>query len=258
VSSTRIIFTCFGKNCICCTQVGFSSSFFPYDLYFSFLFICYSSEPILLIGLTSYKTLIVHTWTVISDRTADLQCVHLTSETESTELIGQIQLFVFTDLLLSLPKQAWLIFQRYQVLKASNNNDENTAAIENDACDFIEKFTDEVTCLEDLQHRTTAKPVSFYETPQLSTVKKQILHSQQADRINVAQHLHKINPLPETQIDHQSDDEDITADLISDFTTHSVTTEFDDDLADLNFLYRFASTQENERRHSLYKIRWCW
>ena len=64
---------------------------------------CYFREPILLIGPTSMKTLLVQTFSQICGRDgSDFITVYLTPETESTDLIGEIFPFSFLEVIQSI------------------------------------------------------------------------------------------------------------------------------------------------------------
>ncbi|CAF4397341.1 unnamed protein product, partial [Rotaria sordida] len=73
----------------------------------------HSKEPILLIGPTSCKTLLVETWTRLSNRSHELVKVHLTPDTEASDLIGEIQPYSFLDLLKRLPTMIERVYLRF-------------------------------------------------------------------------------------------------------------------------------------------------
>ncbi|CAF1361581.1 unnamed protein product [Adineta steineri] len=81
-----------------------------------------AKEPILLVGPTSCKTLLVETWARISNRQNDLIKVHLTPDTEAGELIGEIHPYSFMDLVKRLPLAAEYIRLRLVTLCRNNNN----------------------------------------------------------------------------------------------------------------------------------------
>ena len=72
-------------------------------------------EPVLLIGPSSCKTLLVHTWMSISGH-SELVKVFLTSGSESTDLLGDIRPYSFHDLLSQLPIAGMELMQRYKVM----------------------------------------------------------------------------------------------------------------------------------------------
>ena len=79
-------------------------------------------EPVLLVGPTSYKTLLVSTWAALQGRSEEVVKVHLTSDTESTELVGQIQPYSLTDLMVSIPKAAAQLLTRLVNVGADSSN----------------------------------------------------------------------------------------------------------------------------------------
>ncbi|CAF3506451.1 unnamed protein product [Rotaria sp. Silwood1] len=81
----------------------------------------HSHEPILLVGPTSCKTLLVETWARILDRSDELSIIHLTPESESANLIGEIQPYTFLDLLKRLPSMAERVVRRFRVLCQNQN-----------------------------------------------------------------------------------------------------------------------------------------
>ncbi|CAF1101764.1 unnamed protein product, partial [Didymodactylos carnosus] len=76
----------------------------------------HTKEPVLLIGPTSCKTLLVETWTRLSNRSDELIKVHLTPDTEASDLIGEIQPYSFLDLLKRLPAMAERVYLRFRSL----------------------------------------------------------------------------------------------------------------------------------------------
>ena len=61
-----------------------------------------ANEPVLLFGESAFKTELIKTWLELSGMTESVQRVHLTSQSEATDLIGQVQLVSFVDVLSSL------------------------------------------------------------------------------------------------------------------------------------------------------------
>ncbi|CAF4784232.1 unnamed protein product, partial [Rotaria sp. Silwood2] len=55
----------------------------------------HAGESVLLVGPTSCKTLIVETWTKLLNRFHELIKIYLTPESESSDLIGDIQPYTF-------------------------------------------------------------------------------------------------------------------------------------------------------------------
>ncbi|CAF4073881.1 unnamed protein product, partial [Rotaria magnacalcarata] len=76
----------------------------------------HAKEPVLLIGPTSCKTLLVETWARLSNRSLELTKVHLTPDTEASDLIGEIQPYSFLDLLKRLPIMAERVYLRFRSL----------------------------------------------------------------------------------------------------------------------------------------------
>ena len=65
-------------------------------------FAALNKEPILIVGPSSYKSLLVHTWNEISKTNSssnNFKIVHLTTDTDSSNLIGQIIPYSFLDVL---------------------------------------------------------------------------------------------------------------------------------------------------------------
>ena len=63
-------------------------------------------EPVLLVGPTSFKSLLVKTWAAITAQKTELMKVHLSADTEVSELVGQIQPTTAVKLLQELPSLA--------------------------------------------------------------------------------------------------------------------------------------------------------
>eukprot|EP00961_Rhodomonas_salina_P028121 380087-Rhodomonas_salina.1 len=57
-----------------------------------------ASEPILLVGPSCYKSLLVRTWAEITGQEEDLVSVNLLQDTETSDILGQIQPHSFRDL----------------------------------------------------------------------------------------------------------------------------------------------------------------
>ncbi|CAF1151526.1 unnamed protein product, partial [Rotaria sordida] len=76
----------------------------------------HAKEPVLLVGPTSCKTLLVETWTRLSGRSDELIKVHLTPDTEAGNLIGELQPYSFLDLLKRLPAMAERVYIRFRSL----------------------------------------------------------------------------------------------------------------------------------------------
>ncbi|CAF4794749.1 unnamed protein product, partial [Rotaria sp. Silwood1] len=85
-------------------------------------------EPILLVGPTSCKSLLVETWAIITNRSDEFIKVHLTPDTEAGDLIGEIRPHSFLDLLKQLPLLAERVFLRVQSLYRSTSNNGELSA----------------------------------------------------------------------------------------------------------------------------------
>ena len=81
----------------------------------------HAKEPVLLIGPTSCKTLLVETWARHSNRLNEFIKVHLTPDTEAGDLIGEIQPYSFLDLLKQLPIMAERVYLRFRSLCRHHN-----------------------------------------------------------------------------------------------------------------------------------------
>ena len=69
-----------------------------------------ANEPVLLYGESAFKTELIKTWLELSGMTERVQRVHLTSQSEATDLIGQVQLVSFVDVLSSLASTGDFVF----------------------------------------------------------------------------------------------------------------------------------------------------
>ena len=81
----------------------------------------HAKEPVLLVGPTSCKTLLVETWAQLTKRSAELIKVHLTPDTEAGDLIGEIQPCSFFELLRRLPVMAERVCMRFETLCRQGN-----------------------------------------------------------------------------------------------------------------------------------------
>ncbi|CAF3665321.1 unnamed protein product [Rotaria sp. Silwood1] len=79
-------------------------------------FAAQAHEPVLLVGPTSCKTLLIETWAHLIQRSSDLIKVHLTQDTEAGDLIGEIQPSSFLDLLKRLPAMIEQVCRRFEIL----------------------------------------------------------------------------------------------------------------------------------------------
>ena len=77
-----------------------------------------NKEPILIIGPSCYKSLLVHTWNEISKKNSNsnIKIVHLTSDTDSSSLIGQIMPYSFLDVLKFVINLGRKLLVRFELL----------------------------------------------------------------------------------------------------------------------------------------------
>jgi hypothetical protein len=61
-----------------------------------------AKEPVLLVGPSCYRSLLIRTWAEITD-TSDLVTVYMLPDSDTCEVIGQIQPFSFADLITTSP-----------------------------------------------------------------------------------------------------------------------------------------------------------
>lgn len=87
-------------------------------------FAAHSKEPILLVGPSCFKTLLVNSWARMCGRQDELITVHLTRDTETTELVGQIQPYTFLDLVQLLPQIFGALLLRLVTYAANQSRDE--------------------------------------------------------------------------------------------------------------------------------------
>ena len=78
-------------------------------------------EPVLLVGPTSFKSLLIQTWAAITGAEKTLMKVHLSADTEVPELVGQIQPTTAVKLLQELPTLARTVASR--IVDASGYED---------------------------------------------------------------------------------------------------------------------------------------
>ena len=121
-------------------------------------------EPVLLVGPSSYKTLLVATWVELQGRKNELLTVHLAPDTEASELVGQIQPCSFVDLLLSLPQLATELLTRLAALDGPQASTQRDAAgVKQDQLlrEAVADLTDHVKKEVDRYNRAVlARPVS--------------------------------------------------------------------------------------------------
>lgn len=107
-----------------------------------------NNEAVLLVGPTSYKTFLLQVWSDITSREADsLIHLHLTPETDTADLVGQIYPYTFMDLFDLVLKQANLFRRRYLLL----NKDKNVSSTSDNGTllQFINKCSEHLKDLED-------------------------------------------------------------------------------------------------------------
>lgn len=81
-----------------------------------------SNEPILLVGPSCFKSLLIETWIQIVNRKNEFHRVYLTPETDGSDLINQIYPHCFSDLLNNLKSIAKIILS-YLCNFLKNSND---------------------------------------------------------------------------------------------------------------------------------------
>ena len=85
-------------------------------------FAAHNKEPILLVGPSSYKSLLVKTWTQICSQDSKLVTVYLTSGSETSELIGQIQPYNTNEAIVYLVGIMKKLTQRIDLLISENKS----------------------------------------------------------------------------------------------------------------------------------------
>ena len=68
-----------------------------------------NKEPVLLIGPTSFKSLLLQTWTEITNRNSGCEILYLTSDTKTNELIGQMHPFSYFEILDLIQKNCYFV-----------------------------------------------------------------------------------------------------------------------------------------------------
>ena len=105
---------------------------------------CYFHEPVLLIGPTSMKTLLVQTFSQICGRDgSDFITVYLTPETESTDLIGEIFPFSFLEVIQSIKTEYRNFVARSKKLFEHSTHEELIDGLEN-SIDTVVQIIDDI------------------------------------------------------------------------------------------------------------------
>ena len=78
-------------------------------------------EPVLLVGPTAYKTTVVRTWASICGKDESAITMHLTPDTDTSELIGQVQPFTLVNALRQILKLADDARRRHEVLMRTSS-----------------------------------------------------------------------------------------------------------------------------------------
>lgn len=86
-----------------------------------------ANEPVLLYGETSFKSELIKAWLQISGKSRSVETVHLTSESETSELVGQIQLTSFTDVLRLLQSTGCFVLETLKNIQ--NSDTENSLSV---------------------------------------------------------------------------------------------------------------------------------
>ena len=108
-----------------------------------------NKEPVLLIGPTCFKSLLIQTWIEITNRTNDCEFVYLTSETETNELIGQINPFSYFEILDLIQKTVNLFLSRFHALnQIMDRNIDNTLECISKKIDEIPSFINKLKSID--------------------------------------------------------------------------------------------------------------
>lgn len=73
-----------------------------------------NNEPVMLVGPTAYKSVLVETWAWITGRENEVEKCFLSAETESTDLIGQMYPYSLTGALREIEQTSMRVAQRYE------------------------------------------------------------------------------------------------------------------------------------------------
>ncbi|CAM9111349.1 unnamed protein product, partial [Ectocarpus sp. 13 AM-2016] len=76
-----------------------------------------NNEPIMLVGPTACKSLLVQTWAEITGRAHEVERCFLSAETESSDLIGQMYPYSLTGALREIKQTSIRVLQRYEAAK---------------------------------------------------------------------------------------------------------------------------------------------
>jgi hypothetical protein len=82
-----------------------------------------SHEPVLLVGATAYKSLLVDTYTQITGRSSELVRCYLSTDTEAADLLGQMKPFDMTTAMLQIADAAASFGVRLSALSAKGCDD---------------------------------------------------------------------------------------------------------------------------------------
>ncbi|CAM9430054.1 unnamed protein product, partial [Ectocarpus sp. 6 AP-2014] len=77
-----------------------------------------NNEPIMLVGPTACKSLLVQTWAEITGRAHEVEKCFLSAETESSDLIGQMYPYSLTGALREIKQTSLRVLQRYEATKS--------------------------------------------------------------------------------------------------------------------------------------------
>jgi hypothetical protein len=94
------------------------------------VFATHACEPVLLLGPTCYKSLLVETWCRIFGRTDSLLRVHLTPETESPDLIGQMHPYSLRTALLEIVGVGRRLLHRVAAVRSTYRYHASRAALD--------------------------------------------------------------------------------------------------------------------------------
>ena len=117
-----------------------------------------ANEPVLLYGESSFKTELIRTWLEISQMTDRAQIVHLTSDSEATELIGQVHLASTVEVLEMLLSVGNFILHEIETELTTSDKSENR-----------EYNIRRIDCSSDLSRRINVLKELFKGKPEIPT-----------------------------------------------------------------------------------------
>ncbi|CAF4763759.1 unnamed protein product, partial [Rotaria sp. Silwood1] len=134
----------------------------------------HAKEPVLLVGPTSCKTLLVETWAHLTNRSTELIKVHLTPDTEAGDLIGEIQPCSFLELLTRLPIMGECVCLRFETLCRQKTD---TGTLSNADQAFLKPLRDLIT-------RKLPKLIVYFEKNYLQEEERRIKEDERYDNMS--------------------------------------------------------------------------